>query len=52
MGNGDGSDGYGNEGGGDGNGSNTHDGNGNKGWQAMNRAMTTATKRAIVTVAK
>ena len=59
MGNGDVSDGYGVEGGGDGDGNNTRNGDGNKGWRAMKRAMAraarammTATKRAMATAAK
>ncbi len=59
MGDGDGSDSYGDKGGSDGNCDNMCDGDGNKKWQATKRAMvrapramTTATKRAMVTAAK
>jgi hypothetical protein len=52
MGDGNGSDGYNDEGGGYGDGNNTRDGNGNKGWWATKsavaraaRAMTMVTKR-------
>jgi hypothetical protein len=59
MGNGDRSDGFGNEGGGDCNGDNTRDGKGNDGWRATKRAMaraaramTMSTKRAMAMAAK
>jgi hypothetical protein len=59
MGNDNGSDGYGDKGSGDGDGNNTLDGNGNKGWRATKstmaraaRAITMGTKRAMATAAK
>ena len=59
MGNGNGSDGYSDKGGNNGNGNNTCDGNGNEGWRVTKRAMarearaiTMATKGAIATAAK
>jgi hypothetical protein len=59
MGNGNGSNGYSNKGGGHGDGVNTRNEDGNKGWRATKRAMaraaramTTAMKRAIATAAK
>jgi hypothetical protein len=59
MGDGNGSNGYGNKVGGDGDGDNTCDGNGNKVWWATKmpmarvaRAMRMATKKAMATVAK
>ncbi len=59
LGNGNGSDGYGDEGSGNGDGNNTCNGDGNEGWRVTKRAMaraaramTMATKRAMATVAK
>ncbi len=59
MGNGDRSNGYRDEGGGDGNSNNMRNGNGNEGWRVMKsmmaraaRAMTTATKRAMAAEGK